>query len=207
MARSSNGHDFSGGGRPTTSESLLARVQADDAEAWARLVQIYGPVVYRWGRDAGLQPSDAADVVQDVFSSLTTHIARFSYERPADSFRGWLWTITRNRVRDHYRTLRRQARAAGGSDARQQLEALAEAPPDSHSESGLQELGGTRRRAMELVRQEFDDRTWKAFWRTAVEGDRPSDVAADLGVSVWAIYKARSRVLQRLRSELEGLFE
>jgi RNA polymerase sigma-70 factor (ECF subfamily) len=185
--------------------SLLARARADDSDAWARLVQLYGPVVYRWARDAGLQPSDAADVVQDVFSSLTRHLARFSYEQPTDTFRGWLWTITRNRVRDHYRAHRQQARAAGGSDARERLEQLADHPPDVQSQSGLLELGGMKRRALELVRLEFDDRTWRAFWRTAVEGDRVADVAADLGISIWAIYKARSRVLQRLRNELDGL--
>ncbi len=208
MARSSNG-DYSADNsqQVSTSVSLLARVAADDAEAWARLVQLYGPVVYGWSRDAGLQPSDAADVVQDVFSALTRHVARFSYQRPADTFRGWLWTITRNRVRDHYRAQRHQARAAGGTDARHRLEQLAEQPPDALSESGVRELGGMRRRALQLVRQEFDDRTWRAFWRTAVEGDRVADVAADLGISNWAIYKARSRVLQRLRLELDGLLD
>ena len=161
--------------------------------------------VYRWARDSGLQPSDAADVAQDVFSSLTAHIARFSHEKRDNTFRGWLWTVTRNRVRDHYRDRRQQACAAGGTDAHVRLEQLAETPPDSRSASGLQELGGMRSRALQLIRQEFDDRSWKAFWRAAVEGDRPADVAADLGVTVWAVYKARSRVLQRLRAELDGL--
>ncbi len=191
----------------STSVSLLRRVQADDSEAWRRLVKLYGPVVYRWARDAGLQPSDAADVTQDVFGSLTRHIRHLSHKRPTDTFRGWLWTITRNRVRDHYRARRQQVQAAGGSDARQQLEQLADRPPDPQSESGSLELSGLRHRALQLVCQEFDPRTWKAFWRTAVEGDRPSDVAGDLGVSVWAIYKARSRVLSRLRAQLDGLID
>ena len=166
-------------------------------------MKLYGPVVYRWARDMGLQPSDAADVAQEVFGALTTHIARFSHERPRDTFRGWLWTITRNRVRDHYRAQQDQARATGGTAAHECLEQLADNPPDPHSESGALELGSVRRRVLRLVCQEFDTRTWKAFWRTAVEGDRPADVAADLGVSAWAVYKARSRVLQRLRTELE----
>jgi RNA polymerase sigma-70 factor (ECF subfamily) len=161
--------------------------------------------VYRWARDAGLQESDAADIMQDVFRRLTIHIGQFHHAKPTDTFRGWLWTITRNRIRDHYRDLRHQVRASGGTDAREKLEQFADQPPDAESESGSLELGGIRRRALESVRSEFDPRTWTMFWRTAVEEDRPSDVAADLGVSVWAVYKARSRVLQRLRSELEGL--
>ncbi len=189
----------------STSASLLARVQADDSEAWGRLVKLYGPVVYRWARDAGLQSEDAADVTQEVFGALTRHVKQLSYSRPSDTLRGWLWTITRNRVRDHYRARRHTARAAGGTEAHQRLEQLADQPPDPASESGAMEVRGVRQRALQLICQEFDARTWQAFWRSAVEGDRPADIAADLGVSVWAVYKARSRVLQRLRSELEGL--
>ena len=187
--------------------SLLARVQANDTEAWARLVRLYGPVVYRWARDAGLQPTDAADIAQDVFGSLMTHIGGFSHERPADTFRGWLWTITRNRIRDYYRAVRQPIRGAGGTNAHQRLEQIPDEPPQTDGDSGSCELSGVRRRLLELVQEEFDPRTWTAFWRTAVEGDRPADVAADLGVSVWAVYKSRSRVLQRLRSELDGLLD
>ncbi|MHB8969391.1 MAG: RNA polymerase sigma factor [Pirellulaceae bacterium] len=187
--------------------SLLARVQAHDTEAWARLVRLYGPVAYRWARDAGLQPSDAADIAQDVFGSLMTHIGGFSHERPSDTFRGWLWTITRNRIRDYYRSVRQPIRGVGGTNAHQRLEQIPDQPPQTDSDHGSRELSGVRRRLLELVREEFDPRTWSAFWRTAVEGDRPADVATDLGLSVWAVYKARSRVLQRLRSELNGLVD
>jgi RNA polymerase sigma-70 factor, ECF subfamily len=191
----------------TTSVSLLARVQARDTEAWARLVRLYGPVVYRWAREAGLQPADAADIAQDVFGSLMAHIRGFSHQQSSHTFRGWLWTITRNRVRDYYRAVRQPIRGTGGTNAHQRLEQIPDQPPQTDSGSGTRELSGVRRRLLELVREEFDPRTWTAFWRTAVEGDRPADVAADLGVSVWAIYKSRSRVLQRLRSELDGLLE
>jgi RNA polymerase sigma-70 factor (ECF subfamily) len=84
---------------------------------------------------------------------------------------------------------------------------VAETPPDSHSDDGAAEVNGIRRRALELVSGEFESRTWQAFWRSAVEGDAPADVAADLGISVWAVYKARSRVLQRLREEFAELLE
>jgi RNA polymerase sigma-70 factor (ECF subfamily) len=60
---------------------------------------------------------------------------------------------------------------------------------------------------LDLVRGEFENRTWEAFWRTAVE-DRPArDVADELGMSVLAVYKAKSRVLRRLRQELGDLVD
>ena len=199
---SSSAADHSAG---STSASLLARVQAHDTEAWTRLVRIYGPVVYRWARDAGLQEPDAADCMQDVFGSLCSHIHGFTHKRDTDSFRGWLWTITRNRIRDHYRAAKHPIRGAGGTEAHWKLEQIPDEPVSSDSHAGVRELSGVRHRLLELVRDEFDPRTWTAFWRTTVEGDRPADVAADLHVSVWAVYKSRARVLQRLRSELDGL--
>ena len=195
----------SSGSIGSTSASLLARVQAAEPQAWERLTRLYGPVVYRWARQAGLQPEDASDVMQEVFQSVTAKVSGFQSQANGGGFRGWLWTITRNKVHDHYRALKGMAQAAGGTAALERIQELPEHPPEAKSESGTIELSNVRRRAMELVKNDFEEKTWTAFWRSAVEGDTPADVAADLGISVWAVYKARSRVLNRLRQELENL--
>ncbi len=200
-----NAHQDNGSG--STQTSLILRAQHADPAAWERLTQLYGPVVYGWARRGGLQPPDAADVMQDVFHSLASKIRTFQRRNETDSFRGWLWTITRNKVRDHFRRRDRQADAVGGSTAYQNLQQLADSPPEAQSNDGVAEFSGIRRRALELVSGEFESRTWQAFWRATIEGDAPADIAADLGISVWAVYKARSRVLQRLREEFAELME
>ena len=194
-------------GSDSTQTSLIRRARDADPIAWERLTQLYGPVVYGWARRAGLQPQDASDVMQDVFHAMTSKLQTFARRTEKDSFRGWLWTITRNKVRDHFRRAKRAVDAIGGTTAHQGLQQLAAAPPDAHSSEGVVELNGIRRRALELVSGEFESRTWQAFWRATVEGDAPADVAADLGISVWAVYKARSRVLQKLREEFAGLMD
>lgn len=186
----------------STSASLLSRVRRSDPEAWQRLTTLYGPVVYGWARHAGMQPEDASDVMQDVFHAVSLNIGRFELQANGGGFRGWLWTIARNRIRDHYRALKGKAQAVGGTNALEQIHQLPEHVPDPDSESGIAELSGLRRRALDLVRGDFEEQTWQAFWRAAVEGDSPADIAADLGVSVWTVYKARARVLSRLREEL-----
>jgi len=191
----------------STSPSLLARARELDREAWQRLSELYGPVVYRWARQAGLQPHDAADVLQNVFHALARNIGSYRQRSSGDSFRGWLWTVTRNKVRDHYRERRDRACAAGGTTAYQRLEQLPERPPEPDSECGSVEIRQMRRRALNLVKDHFERTTWQAFWRAVVVGESAADIADDLGVSVWAVYKAKSRVLQRLRAELEGLVE
>lgn len=189
----------------STSLSLLSRVRASEPAAWERLARLYGPLVYRWARQAGLQPQDAADVIQEVFHSVTTSIGKFEQRANNGGFRGWLWTIARNKIRDHFRNLKGKAQATGGTAGLDQIYQLPESAPAATSESGSIEICSLRQRAMTLVKGDFEEQTWQAFWRTAVEGDTPADVAADIGISVWAVYKARSRVLGRLRQELEGL--
>jgi len=181
-------------------------VKARSPEAWRRLVKLYGPVVYGWCRRSGLQAEDAADVTQEVFRAAAGSVTTFRHDRPGDTFRGWLWTITGNKIKDHWRRQKGRPDAVGGTDAQRRLASVAaEESADLGSDSGASEAPGVARRALELIRSEFEDRTWQAFWRTAVDGQSPAAVADDLGKTANAVYVARSRVLRRLHEELDGL--
>ena len=193
--------------RDSLSSSLLDRLREQDLEAWQRLTDLYGPLVYSWCRRAGLAPADAADVVQEVFIAVSRAIKTFRRDLPGSTFRGWIATITRNKIQDHFRRCATQPMAKGGSDVQQMLQSLAAF--EEHSVSTEAQSAADRRillsRAIELVRTEFEERTWRAFWLTTVENRLPVDAAEELGISLNAVYKACSRILRRLREELEGL--
>ena len=189
----------------STSSSLLHRAVARDTEAWRRLSALYGPVVYGWIRAAGFKEHDAADIVQEVFRAVFSSLGRFRRDRPTDSFRGWLATIAHRRACDHLRKRAGQPDAAGGTEAQAMLQELPERLPEEGLPEDASSHADLIRRALELVRPEFAERTWQACMQTAVEGRRPADVAADLEMTVGAVYVARSRVLKRLKTELEGL--
>ena len=198
----------------STSPSLIARAASGDSVAWQRLIQLYGPLVYSWGRRSGLQPQDAADVTQETFSALATRLAGFDPRRAGATFRGWLWTITRNKAADLVRDRRLQPGARGGSTNLALLNAVTDnvAHTVKYEDSNpASEVAADRKevilRAIAIVRTSFEPTTWQAFWRTTVDGCSPDEVAEELSVSRWAVYKARSRVLQRLRAELDGLEE
>jgi RNA polymerase sigma-70 factor, ECF subfamily len=99
---------------PTVSSLLLDGAKQMDPVAWSRLVSTFGPVVYRWCRSSGIRDSDAPDVVQEVFASVARGIGTFERQKEQGSFRSWLATITRNRVRDHFRRQSQRETAAGG---------------------------------------------------------------------------------------------
>jgi RNA polymerase sigma-70 factor (ECF subfamily) len=191
---------------PSLTPSLLERLQGHDADAWRRLTGLYGPTVYAWCRRAHLSPEDAADVGQEVFQAVARHISDFRRRRPGDSFTAWLWTITHNKLRDHWRRCAGRVAAEGGSAAQEQL---LEVPEDASGEADpaavAEETGTIYRRALELIQNEFEERTWKAFWQVAVDGRPVADVAAALNLSPGAVYIAKSRVLKRLRQEFDGV--
>jgi RNA polymerase sigma-70 factor (ECF subfamily) len=193
------------GALDATSTSLLRRVKAHDQEAWARLVSLYHPLIYRWCRQAGLQEADAVDVGQEVFRAVSRSMADFRHDRPGDTFRGWLRRITKNKLRDHALTCRPELVGVGGDRA---LEALSRVPVDD-AELGdpTEEAGYVYRRAFELIGSEFEEQTREAFRRVVLEDHLPEDVARDLGMTINAVYLAKSRIRRRLREEFEDLIE
>src|SRR5262245_30256916 len=185
----------------STSASLLKRlhVPADQA-AWDKFVRLYTPLLFYWARKAGLAEADSADLVQDVFCVLVRKMPEFRYD-PKKSFRAWLRTVLRNT----WINRRRQKVAEPHGD----LEGL---EPQKVSDELLELEEAEYRqqlvaRAIELMQSEFEPSTWQACWRFAVLGQPAGDVARELKISVNAVYLAKSRVMSRLRRELEGLLD
>jgi len=192
----------------STSLSLLDGIRCHQAEAWSRFVDLYGPLVYRWARQSQLQSSDAADVVQEVFCSVAANIEKFRRDRPGDSFRAWLRTVTKNKVRDHFRQCLSQPVGAGGPDGDKSLDQSQEPQVDidDHQEA-ITASTQLVHRALAMVQCEFTHPTWRAFWRVVVDEQRPSQVADELQMTLGAVYMAKSRVIRRVRDELDGLLD
>lgn len=186
----------------TTSVSLLHRLRSpDEQEAWARFVALYTPLLLEWTRRLGLQSQDAADLVQEVFTLLVQKLPQFRYDQTR-GFRKWLRTVVTNKWRDLVR--RRQPAILDGHDPAL-VELAAPEEGDVLSEAEQREM--LLRRALQLMQSEFSPKTWKACWEHVVAGRPASEVAAELGIAVGAVYVAKSRVLCLLRQELAGLFD
>ena len=190
----------------STSRSLLDRARAKESDAWERLADLYAPLVFHWCRRARVPEADLPDIFQEVFAAVARNLAGFRKRAASDTFRGWLRTITRNKIHDHYRRRQQTPRATGGSTARMRF---AEIPMPIELEDGDPSDASVEadllRRALAAVRPHFHERTWQAFWRCVVDGADTSTVSEELELSPGAIRVARSRVLHRLRAELGEL--
>lgn len=196
----------------STSSRLLRRLDGADPEAWRKLVRLYGPVVRYWIRRAGLNKADLADVFQDVFLAVSKNVGRFDRQEGKAKFRAWLKTITLSKVNDHFRRLKRQQAGVGGTTMVKRLDQLhgGDAPLATDSSSSDEEdsaLAGSEdlfiaQRTLQMVKGEFREKTWHAFYRTAVDGQTSSAVADELGMQAAAVRRAKFRVLKRLREAL-----
>jgi RNA polymerase sigma-70 factor (ECF subfamily) len=189
----------------STSLTLLERLRANESDAWHTMVELYTPLVHHWCGRCGVRGADIDDVAQEVFQAAATSFVNFRRNRPEDSFRGWLRGITKNIILMHFRRTGRQACAAGGTDAFRKLHEIVDDSADTDDEDSGTELDALHRRALELVKAEFEERTWQMFWLTAIEGRSPVDIAAVMGVGPTAVRMAKSRVLHRLKEEFGDL--
>jgi RNA polymerase sigma factor (sigma-70 family) len=191
---------------PTTPPSLLFRLRdPHDRDAWHEFVALYGPAVYRFGRKRGLQDADALDLMQVVFQAVAGAVERFEYDPQRGKFRGWLFSVVRHQLGKLQARQRRSPPGEGGTPA---VDRLDKQPERDAGEAELWAQEYRRQRflwAAAKVRGTFEESSWQAFWRTAVEGRAAAEVAQELGLSAGAVSTAKSRVLARIRDVLAKL--
>ncbi len=189
-----------------TSMSLVNDAQMDDQAAWYRLVKTYTPLISYWCRKRGIRTRDVTDCCQDVFLKISQSLPRFRKTEPSHTFRGWLYTITRYVVADFFGEGIQVG--SGGSNAQEMFAAVAadeECEDSSSSVKNEQVL--LSRRIMKMVEKEFSELYVKAFTAVVIHRRKPSEVAEDLGTSVDNIYKAKCRILARIREEFPDVLD
>jgi RNA polymerase sigma-70 factor (ECF subfamily) len=193
---------------PETRPSLLVRIRdGEDRDSWSQFVAIYAPLVYGFLRKRGLQDSDSADITQEVMMSVAAAVKSFEYDPALGSFRGWLFTIVQNRLRNFWRGDGRQTGGTGDTQAHELLMAQPDPRGTEGDDWNRDYERQLFRRATDRVRGCFNDSTWRAFWITAVEGRSAKEVASALRMSVAAVHLAKGRVIRRIKREvalLEG---
>lgn len=195
-----------------THPSLIGRVQNRDPDAWQRLVHIYTPLVMSWCQRFGCDSHTSEDIAQETFLAASRSIAGLHSDGATGSFRRWLWQIAKNKLIDLRRRYPVSMLPPGGSTATLQLMQIVDAeqtggceglPKDDPSTPDM--LRELIIKALEVVRVEFQEASWKAFWRTSIDGLPTDVVATELGTTAAAVRQSKSRIMRRLRTELGDL--
>ena len=165
-------------------------------------MHLYTPLLFAWCRKAGLQESDIADVCQDVFQDVSSSIDKLEYYDSSHSFRGWLWTITRSRLSKHFYRVNRSPRAGGGSAAAASIAQVPDWIDDEEVPEAASAQAELVRRAADIIKGDFEERTWQAFWLSSVEGMPTAEIGEQLGMASNAVRQAKFRVMARLKEFL-----
>ena len=189
---------------PKTRPSLIARIQdPSEVQAWSELVEIYAPVIYRFARRAGLQDADAQDLTQEVLEVVAGSVADWNANPSKGSFRGWLYGITRNKLRRFWERQQRDVRASGNSDV---ARLLAAQPADDGAGAWDNEY---RHQlfdwATTQVRGEFSETTWQAFWQNTVQRKEVKEIACLLGITPGTVYVYSGRVMRRIKQQIRQI--
>jgi RNA polymerase sigma factor (sigma-70 family) len=190
-----------------TRQSLLLRVQNGEPNAWKDLTDLYRPLIFGWLNRQGAPAADLEDLSQDVLLSVVKHLPGFQHTGQRGAFRAWLRTIVCSRTADYWRALDARTLATGGSGAAAALQQITD--PDSKLNRQWDEEHDryVLRRLLDLVEEEFEPLTLRAFRRVSLDGVSGAEAAQELGMSVAAVYMGKSRVLARIRQEAEGLID
>jgi RNA polymerase sigma-70 factor (ECF subfamily) len=192
---------------PPTRASLLVRLRdCQDRAAWTEFVELYGVLIYNYARKQGLQDADAADLGQEILRAVAGSVSRLDYDPRLGLFRNWLFTLVRRKL-VNWRAAHARRPLICGDSATHELIEKAPAPPSDEAAWEAEWEDRVFAWACEQVRKDVAESTWQAFWRTAMEGQRTGQVAADLGLSATAVYVARHRVMARLKDLVQTLRE
>jgi RNA polymerase sigma factor (sigma-70 family) len=184
-----------------TRPSLLLRIRdAGDAASWEDFAAVYGPIIRGYCRRRGLQEADASDVGQEVLSQVARSIGGFEYLPTRGRFRDWLGTVTRNKITRFLENRGRDGPVLPIDETTARLEDSRE-DPEWTAEYHARIL----KVALERIRDDFEARTWDAFERIWGRDHPAPEVSRDLGMTIDAVYAAKSRVLRRLRDEVLAL--
>jgi RNA polymerase sigma-70 factor (ECF subfamily) len=189
-----------------TSQSLLGRLRgAGDTESWKRLVDLYQPLLRGWLRGYQAPDQDSDDLVQEVLTVLVKDLRKFDHPGHPGAFRGWLRGILVNRLRAFWRAGRGRPVVPGGSDFFRISEQLEDPISELRRQWDEEYERCVLSRLLGMLEDEFAPKTLLAFRRVGLEGAKARDVAQELGMTVGAVYVAKSAVLRRLRQEAQGL--
>jgi len=190
--------------RETRPSLLLCLRDVHDAESWRLFVGLYAPLIYRSCRRRGLQDADAADVGQEVLAQVARSIRSFEYQPDRGRFRDWLGALVRSKLARFFEKEGRSVRGVGGEGpGAGEGQAGPGADPAWESEFQTHVL----LTALDRIRPRFEPQTWRVFESVWLEGRPPLETAGAVGLSIDAVYLAKSRVLRRLRDEVVLLAE
>jgi RNA polymerase sigma-70 factor, ECF subfamily len=197
----------------TTRQSLIEKLGQRDPDAWSRLQATYDGLVrsylHKYAAARGYHHFDnyVDDVVQTVWMRLLSASNGNPYDRSRGRFRTFLYTVTVNALNDFFRRERRHVK---GRREMPEPDAMTATSESDEAEWDRDYKQAVLNSVLEEMRGELlssNPARWESFARYTLGQESAGEVAADLGISVAAVYQHTSRNLKEIRARSLAQFE
>jgi len=198
-----------------THASLLERLKdLGDQASWNRFYETYHDLIFSVARRAGLNEAEASEVVQDTLISVAKKMPEFTYDPARDSFKGWLLTVVRWRIRDQFAKRSDEAQKRSRPAQNQQDQETRTATIDRVPDPAKPALEGVwdeewesqlLQTALARIKRQVQPQHYQIYHLHVVLGQSPREVARSLGVNAAQIYLAKHRVGNLLKKEIQRL--
>lgn len=198
-----------------TRQSLLERLKdLGDSTSWAEFYRTYSALIYSVARRAGLNEHESEEVVQDTIISVAKKMPGFTYDPARDSFKGWLLTVARWRMRDQLQKRpgcgNQDRRAPEVSDEQETRTATIErmadpAGPDLEAVWDEEWKKNILQAALARIKRQVPPQRYEIYHLHVILGQSVSEVVNALGVTSAQVYLAKHRVGSLLKKEMRKL--
>ena len=191
-----------------TRSSLISRLKATiNGESWEVFFNTYWELIYSVARRAGLSESDSQDVVQETILKVHKSLDRFQYNRKRGSFKGWLRTITRSRLAEHFnKQQRRPVTLHPRENEEDPLANLADPQGPELERIWSEEWSRSLiQRALAFLKQQVSLKQYQIFKCHCIDEWTVKEVCDALNVNAAQVYMAKKRVGKIFAAKLERL--
>jgi RNA polymerase sigma-70 factor (ECF subfamily) len=188
----------------TSTHMLLGLKDRDNGDVWSQFCTRYQPLILSFARKVGLHEQDVQDVAQEALLAFASSFQQGKYDRDKGQLRQWLLGIAHHKIRDLQRSRGREFAMGKNTENTGLLSAI----PDDRTMSDLWEAEWQRaiiRQCMDQIRKEFEPATLRAFELFVIEEQPAEEVGRQLGMTANAVFKAKRRILTRIREDFEYL--
>ena len=191
-----------------TRSSLINRLKATmNGESWEVFFNTYWELIYSVARRKGLSEADSQDIVQETILKVHKSLERFQYNRERGSFKGWLRTITRSRLVEHYKKQQRQPPTQQPRENEDDpLVNLADPQGPELDRIWSEEWSRSLiQRSLTFLKQQVSLKQYQIFKCHCIDEWSVKEVCDALNVNAAQVYMAKQRVGKIFAAKLERL--
>lgn len=191
-----------------TRASLLHGLQAGEEDRWSEFHRVYGPVIRGFATKAGLNDTEADEVVQETCIGLAKNVGEFRYDPAKCRFKTWLLNLASWRVKNQLAKRQRWESRMRTDAHENERTSIIERMPDAKSFETIWDeewRGNLLQAAIQTVRAHFSPAQFQIFDLNVLKEWPAGDVAKSLGVSIASVYLAKHRISSALKKEISRL--